>query len=414
MVMVDVHENSTPFCASHRLEFLSMKKHNPLFRNHLASVIVSMFFNTVLILLLLFLIKFEAEPKEEGVAIRVQEVTEESVESVVEPEELVEEPEPDTMENVEAFEDAMADMMSEINQETQQQQTDALLVDPIQSPILLAGVTGMVSMEPGDLSGGRIGKATQFMGQTAKGSRFAFVIDYSKSMSKTQLAVMKHELYTAVDTVGEQGLVSLLFFSGPVWRPDQDAKGVEEHWAGSNGKGWYLKDGAPGPNPRWLLPHRKNLAALLRMIHQTPTTYGTDWYPPMKLALSMNPRPDVLFFMTDGSCPKNSVDRTLELVESLPPGSVQINTVALGVAEEKVPGLKAIAELTGGTFKHFDEATLKKQAETLPDAPDSFRDFDLAYLSDAEVQSFMHRATTQGAIPPPQLEKEFEVEFRID
>ncbi len=333
-------------------------------------------------------------------------------EDIVDPPELEEITELDSVEDVQEFSDSMAELISEMVDESQSLETELLVVTPVSSPVLLQGIT-MVTPGTGEGPGGGLGKVTQFMGQQAQGTRFAFVIDYSKSMSRTQLSMMKHELYSAVETVGEQGLVSLLFFSGPVWRPDQDAKEAEDRWAGSNGKGWYLKEGAMGPDPRWLLPTRKNLAALLRMIHTTPTTYGTDWYPPLKLALEMNPRPDVVFFMTDGSCPKTSVERTLELVKSLPPRSVQINTVALGVSEQKVEGLHIIAEMTGGSFKHYDEATLKEQAAKLPDPPDSFRDVDLAYLSDTEVHAMIHRAQAPTASNASVVE-ENEIRFRIE
>lgn len=86
----------------------------------------------------------------------------------------------------------------------------------------------------------------------------------------------------ALAAIGERGLATVLFFSGPVWRPDQDALKAESRWTGSNGRGWELKKDAEGPNPQWLIPNRKIMAALTRMIYQTPTTLGTDWYPPLK------------------------------------------------------------------------------------------------------------------------------------
>lgn len=262
----------------------------------------------------------------------------------------------------------------------QQAPVDAVAI--VKSPVVMKGIKGA-------LNAGKRG--TSFMDSSVQGKRFAFVIDYSKSMNKNQLAVMKYELYNSIKTIGDKAMVTLLFFSGPVWRPDQDAKAAENFWEGGNRKGWFLKKGAEGPNPQWLVPDEDNLAALQRMIYQTPTTFGTDWYHPLKLALDMDPRPDMVFFMTDGACPRSTSAKTVKYVESLPLRfEIKINTVVLGVNEKKVTALKKIAELTHGTFRHYDEKGLREVAARIGDAaPDTFSEKRLRYLSDAELRRRM-------------------------
>ena len=63
-----------------------------------------------------------------------------------------------------------------------------------------------------------------------------------------------------------------------------------------------------------------------KQISETPLTHGTQWYWPMKIALEMEPKPDVIFFMTDGAVPKPQ--RTIDLVK-LNQEKTQINTIDL-------------------------------------------------------------------------------------
>ena len=254
-------------------------------------------------------------------------------------------------------------------------------------------------------------RQTQFMGQSAEGTRFAFVIDYSKSMKPDQLKVMKYELYSALEKIGEDGLATVIFFSGPVWRPDQDGTAVRQYWT-SRGmtRGWNLKEDGIGPAPKWLLSTKRNLAALKRMIHLTPTTGGTDWYPPLKEALGMNPRPDIIYFMTDGKTSPESVTNTLEMVGDLPKNSVQINTVALGINEKDAEGLIKLADMTGGNYRSYNNAEIKEEANRLPAPPTEFKDFDLRYLGIGEVKTHMSKGAQQNL--PPAVEEDI-VEFDL-
>lgn len=224
------------------------------------------------------------------------------------------------------------------------------------------------------------------MGNEARGKRFAFVIDYSRSMSDDQLAVMKSELYKAIKGVGEDGLVTVLFFSGPVWRPDQDALAEEKNWTKSRAGGYVLKKGCEGPNPQWLVPTADNLEALERLIYQTPTTLGTDWFTPLKFVLEMSPRPDMVVFMTDGAVSETVSRRTIEYVKGLPQWMVRINTTALGVEPDKAEPLRILAEMTGGKFRLYDKEELARAAQKLPHAPTTFSSKNLRYLGDEDFR----------------------------
>jgi len=378
-------------------------------KNHIHSIVISVLMNGLLMLLLLYAVQLPSQMEEERVSIRMQ--TEEPVtEEVMDPGEL-EDPELTDVEDSTLNMDSSLDVFAEMETDTDAAVDIESNIIPTMSPVKMLDMA--LQTGPVTLSGAGIpGKgATRFMGQQGEGERIAFVIDYSRSMNNTQLAVMKYELYTAVQKIGESGLVSMLFFSGPVWRPDQDAEEATQWWTGSNGNGWRVRDGEEGPNPQWFLPDRNNLAAIQRMIYNTPTTYGTDWYPPLKLALEMNPRPDVIFFMTDGNSPSSSVERTLKMVEDIPSGTVQINTVALGLKEEKAEPLKSIAEQTGGHFRLYTSTQLKEAEEALPKPPEKFSDQNLRYMSSSEV---LHRSleNSQKGRPAP-VENDDVVTFEI-
>ncbi len=249
--------------------------------------------------------------------------------------------------------------------------------------------------------GGGMGVGVNFMGSESSGTRFAFVIDYSKSMSQLQQRVTKAELYSALEEIGDYGLATVLFFSGPVWRPDQDEKTIRPLWQGNNGNGWFLKEEANGPDPQWFYPNSHNLAAMERMIYETPTTFGTDWYHPIKFVLKMEPPPDVIFFMTDGRSSKNTITKTLEMIDDLPKDQVVINTVALGVKPQDSEPLEEIAKMTGGEFKSYDDAQLKEREEKLDDIPDNFSSKSIRY-EERVIGTGMHRA---GGPIPGQLYK---------
>ncbi|WFB36096.1 VWA domain-containing protein [Kiritimatiellota bacterium B12222] len=364
-----------------RFQFFS--RHS-LWRNHLSALFFSVVVNTLFLFLLLYVVSLNktTEPQTH----LVMSLLDEEFLEVEEIEELVELEEPEPLEAAD-----LGDVDASITSSTRElienkMSVQETLVEVTESPVKMQKLSEQLKgIRFADvLNEGK--NSTRFMGNTEKGNRFAFVIDYSQSMSRDQLAVMKHDLLNAIEAVGEEGLVTVLFFSGPVWRPDQDAQEVAKYWEGDQKIGWKLKEGAEGPNPQWLVPHANNLLALERMIYQTPTTYGTDWYHPLKIVLDMEPRPDMVFFMTDGANSADSSEKTISYIKSLPPYQIRINTIALGVDKKKVRPLEDIAKLTGGNFRHYDSAALVDAAAKLPEAPQKFSKKSIKYLVDQDVK----------------------------
>ncbi len=383
-----------------------MKIQKQLHRAHSTSVLLSLFLNGMLLVALLFFLTMTGDERELNYQVKVIEATEqlpiEELKVDIIPDDPVKAKEFSQLSNMEFSSDYAGDISSALDQVDQ-------VLSPNVSPVSLAHLVSSVSMG-GDGKGPSVG-ATSFMGQKASGSRIAFIIDYSKSMKPDQLGVMKHELYSAISKIGDSAMVSVLFFSGPVWRPEQDGELQKQEWQNEGFHHYWVKEGRKAPEPKYFVANSTNLEAMKRYIYETPTTAGTDWYNPFSYSLALNPRPNVIFFMTDGSTSKTSIDRTMALVKELPPGSVQINTVALGLSEKQALPLQEIAEITGGSFKLFRSSEIREAYRALPAAPEKFSKRSLRYLSAAEVmqRSADEMRTSGEALPKDDSIVEFEV-----
>jgi hypothetical protein len=146
--------------------------------------------------------------------------------------------------------------------------------------------------------------ASNFMGVKSQANKILFIIDYSASM-KGRDKVMRYELCKAIDKLPAVGSVAVLFFSGPTWIAGQDANALHKNWEGSNGGGWKPKEGHTPERPKWMPVTPSNKKKLKEAVVSTPLTFGTVWDNSFEWAFYMNPKPDVIYFMTDGNANKN-------------------------------------------------------------------------------------------------------------
>jgi hypothetical protein len=89
-------------------------------------------------------------------------------------------------------------------------------------------------------------------------------------------------------------------------------------------------------------------------VKETPLVLGTIWDHPLEMALAMEPKPDIIFFMTDGVAGKKSEEIAKEMGRKAKAKGVVINTVALMVPQAQEP-LKQLAKLSGGQFSIVKE-----------------------------------------------------------
>ena len=201
--------------------------------------------------------------------------------------------------------------------------------------------------------------ASNFMGVKSQANKILFIIDYSASM-RGRDKVMRYELCKAIDKLPAVGSVAVLFFSGPTWIAGQDANALHKNWEGSNGGGWKPKDGHTPERPKWLPVTPTNKKKLKEAVVSTPLTFGTVWDNSFEWAFYMNPKPDVIYFMTDGNANKNL--QGMEIIKSKK-GKTKIYTIGYGAPAGAKQPLEEIAAMTGGKskFVEMDEIRLMEE-----------------------------------------------------
>lgn len=192
--------------------------------------------------------------------------------------------------------------------------------------------------------------ASNFMGIKSKANKILFIIDYSASM-KGRDKVMRSELTKAIEKLPAVGSVSVIFFSGPTWVAGEDASALHKNWSGSNNGGWKPNEGYNPVRPKWLPVTPSVKKKLATAVRETPLTFGTVWDNSFEWAFYMNPKPDVIYFMTDGNANKNF--QGIDLIKQKK-GKTKIYTIGYGApAGAKLP-LEEIAAMTGGKSKFVD------------------------------------------------------------
>ena len=76
-----------------------------------------------------------------------------------------------------------------------------------------------------------------------------------------------------------------------------------------------LKKGAPKPKVKWTRLSKGTKSSLLDDIKDTPMSFGTDWANPFELAFKLVPKPDVIYFMTDGAPQAKNEEQVLKMVK---------------------------------------------------------------------------------------------------
>ena len=205
--------------------------------------------------------------------------------------------------------------------------------------------------------------ASNFMGVKSQANKILFIIDYSASM-KGRDKVMRYELCKAIDKLPAVGSVAVLFFSGPTWIAGQDANALHKNWEGSNGGGWKPKEGHTPERPKWMPVTPSNKKKLKEAVVSTPLTFGTVWDNSFDWAFYMNPKPDVIYFMTDGNANKNL--QGMEIIKSKK-GKTKIYTIGYGAPAGAKKPLEEIAAITGGKSKFVEMDQIRLMEKNIDD-----------------------------------------------
>jgi len=213
-----------------------------------------------------------------------------------------------------------------------------------------------------------LGKAfsSSFMGVKSKANKIMFIIDYSASM-RGRDKVMRSELSKAIDKLPAVGSVAVIFFSGPTWVAGEDANALHKKWKGDNNKnGWKPIDGYEPKRPKWLPVTPSNKKKLIKAVHDTPLTFGTVWNNSFEWAFYLNPKPDIIYFMTDGNSKKEL--QGMDIIKSKR-GKTKIYTIGYGAPAGAKGPLEEIAALTGGKSKFVDMDEIKVMEKEIDKNP---------------------------------------------
>lgn len=171
--------------------------------------------------------------------------------------------------------------------------------------------------------GGSGGGGTSFFGLEAKGSRFAFIVDVSGSMSVgSKLPALKSELIKSVVALGEGGQYIVVPFA-----TGADALMGRREWVHSD-----------EPGKRWA---RQNVT-------QLQSGGNTNPKPAFDIVFAMRPKPEAIFFLTDGEFEPSVADEVRIMNSEY---RIPINTICLETQESQAL-MQQIAKESGGTFKY--------------------------------------------------------------
>lgn len=188
--------------------------------------------------------------------------------------------------------------------------TDRMDISKVSGSLGLGGQVGMGTAGSGGGFGSGIGKGGKFsfVGQTALGRHVVFVVDVSGSMSAvgsgeniSRFDLLKKELIKSVNQMPMNTQFQILFFSDFAWPHDQvdsrDVNALTKYRWEIEPKD-YKK--AKIPTFRFIQATPFSLRETADIIQRSDNPGGTNWGSGLLMALNANPKPDVIFFMTDG------------------------------------------------------------------------------------------------------------------
>lgn len=157
---------------------------------------------------------------------------------------------------------------------------------------------------------GTAGGSISFMGNQGKGSHVVFVVDVSGSMSAvaevegkviSRFELLKKELVRSLSQLRGKGFYQVIYFSHFAWphnevdSNDSDALAKYE---------WEIQPGdsnARIPRFAYLAVNSTNIGRSRKIIEESNNPGGTNWGAGLLMALQGSPKPDLVFFMTDGN-----------------------------------------------------------------------------------------------------------------
>lgn len=232
---------------------------------------------------------------------------------------------------------------------------------PDQGSLLSTRTFGGGGFGGGIGSGLALGGKVSFLGNTATGRRVVYVVDVSGSMSQpgprddngrviTRFDLLKKELVRSLDRMPVGTEYQVLYFSDFAWPHNEvnsrDTKAWEKYR-------WEITPERPNVGPPRFRYIKADMMSILRsrdIINDSENPGGTNWGSGLFMAMRGSPKPDIIFFMTDG----NKTDATgwVDAVTEFNHRSgkpTRIYTTAM-MEPDAAEELEQLAKRNGGTF----------------------------------------------------------------
>jgi len=170
--------------------------------------------------------------------------------------------------------------------------------------------------------GGGLGTGVKFMGRSARGKRFCIIADCSGSMRGAKLEFVKQEILETINGMTRDKQFQVVFFSSRA---------------------------IPFPRTVWLRP-RKDKAEVVNWLATITGGGSTQPVPAFKAAFGLRPRPDVIFFMTDGIFDPSAAP-AIAALNGRDGKKTIIHTISF-VNRSAEHLLRQIATASGGKYSH--------------------------------------------------------------
>ncbi len=183
------------------------------------------------------------------------------------------------------------------------------------------GVGGDIGESGGEgMGGGGSGKGASFFGVEAQGNRFAYIVDVSGSMQGDRLAGLKSELTRSIGDLLDTSEFLVVPFSS-----ESAPLGGRSEWsdASQNNKKWARSQ-----------------------IELLQANGGTVPLPGFQIIFGARPRPDAIYFMTDGEFDRETVEEVARLNSRL---RIPIHCICFGSNDGEAL-LRQIARQSKGTY----------------------------------------------------------------
>lgn len=183
-------------------------------------------------------------------------------------------------------------------------------------------LSGSGSGDATTLEGG--GAGTTFFGVSSRGTRFAYIVDVSGSMSEEgKIDVCMRELARSIEMLPDYASFYIVLFASEIAVPPMQ-------------EGWTRAQDA-------------TVSRFIRWLSRIDPRGGTRPQPAFQQVFSIEERPDVIFFLTDGEIPPETVTVVAALNSRGKP--VAVNTIAFGDPASQAY-LKEISHSSGGVYRY--------------------------------------------------------------